>query len=75
MPGDDMLFIFGQERSRHMSSKHNKVEKVALTGGLSNRQKQHSKAMPLATKRARAARSHQEKKSGKGKVVSSLGEG
>ncbi|KAG0450072.1 hypothetical protein HPP92_027088 [Vanilla planifolia] len=32
------------------------------TGGLSNRQKQHSKAMPLATKRARAARSHQEKK-------------
>ncbi|KAG0450073.1 hypothetical protein HPP92_027089 [Vanilla planifolia] len=35
------------------------------TGGLSNRKKQHSKAMPLATKRARAARSRQEKKAAK----------
>ncbi|KAI0495784.1 hypothetical protein KFK09_022087 [Dendrobium nobile] len=32
------------------------------TGGLSNRQKQHKKAMPLAAKRDRAARSRQEKK-------------
>ncbi|KAG0482765.1 hypothetical protein HPP92_010849 [Vanilla planifolia] len=38
------------------------IVKQKKTGGLSNRQKQHSKAMPLATKRARAARSRQEKK-------------
>ncbi|PKA51957.1 hypothetical protein AXF42_Ash008186 [Apostasia shenzhenica] len=36
--------------------------KQKKTGGLSNRQKQHQKAMPLAAKRARAARSRQEKK-------------
>ncbi|KAG0495303.1 hypothetical protein HPP92_006297 [Vanilla planifolia] len=55
--------------------KTSNVSKELKTGGLSNRQKQHSKAMPLATKRARVARSCQEKKSGKGKVVSGLGEG
>ncbi|KAG0447392.1 hypothetical protein HPP92_028371 [Vanilla planifolia] len=32
--------------------------KKRRTGGLSNRQKQHSKVMPLASKRARAADSH-----------------
>ncbi|PKU69757.1 protein SDA1 homolog isoform X2 [Dendrobium catenatum] len=36
--------------------------KQKKTGGLSNRQKQHKKAMPLAAKRDRAARSRQEKK-------------
>lgn len=35
---------------------------VEQTGGLSNRQKEHKKAMPLAAKRAKAARSRQEKK-------------
>ncbi|KAJ0984454.1 hypothetical protein J5N97_002810 [Dioscorea zingiberensis] len=32
------------------------------TGGLSNRQKEHKKAMPLAAKRAKVARSRQEKR-------------
>ncbi|GFZ00031.1 hypothetical protein Acr_13g0014300 [Actinidia rufa] len=32
------------------------------TGGLSNRQKEHKKAIPLAAKRAKVARSRQEKK-------------
>ncbi|XP_058115565.1 uncharacterized protein LOC131258331 [Magnolia sinica] len=36
--------------------------KQKKTGGLSNRQKEHKKAMPLAAKRARVARSRQEKK-------------
>ncbi|KAL5214699.1 hypothetical protein ABZP36_003851 [Zizania latifolia] len=36
--------------------------KQKKTGGLSNRQKQHKKRMPLAASRAKAARSRQEKK-------------
>ncbi|KAK9113570.1 hypothetical protein Syun_020367 [Stephania yunnanensis] len=36
--------------------------KQKKTGGLSNRQKEHKKAMPLAAKRAKVARSRQEKK-------------
>uniref|UniRef100_A0A0E0KVL8 Protein SDA1 n=1 Tax=Oryza punctata TaxID=4537 RepID=A0A0E0KVL8_ORYPU len=36
--------------------------KQKKTGGLSNRQKQHKKKMPLAASRAKAARSRQEKK-------------
>lgn len=36
--------------------------KQKKTGGLSNRQKEHKKAMPLAAKRAKSARSRQEKK-------------
>ncbi|CAA7390889.1 unnamed protein product [Spirodela intermedia] len=36
--------------------------KQKKTGGLSNRQKEHKKAMPLAAKKAKAARSRQEKK-------------
>ncbi|XP_020591282.1 protein SDA1 homolog [Phalaenopsis equestris] len=36
--------------------------KQKKTGGLSNRQKQHKKVMPLAAKKHRAARSRQEKK-------------
>lgn len=35
---------------------------VSQTGGLSNKQKQHKKRMPLAATRAKAARSRQEKK-------------
>lgn len=35
---------------------------VLQTGGLSNKQKQHRKRMPLAATRAKAARSRQEKK-------------
>ena len=35
---------------------------VEQTGGLSNRQKEHKKAMPLAAKRAKVTRSRQEKK-------------
>jgi protein SDA1 len=35
---------------------------VLQTGGLSNKQKQHKKKMPLAATRAKAARSRQEKK-------------
>ncbi|KAG0495295.1 hypothetical protein HPP92_006289 [Vanilla planifolia] len=59
-----------QERVAHVRAgkgnrekyKAKTIVKQKKTGGLSNRQKQHSKAMPLATKRARAARSRQEKK-------------
>ncbi|GLT94661.1 hypothetical protein SLE2022_123900 [Rubroshorea leprosula] len=36
--------------------------KQKKTGGLSNRQKEHKKAMPLAAKRAKAAKSRQEKR-------------
>lgn len=36
--------------------------KQKKTGGLSNRQKEHKKAMPLAAKRAKVSRSRQEKK-------------
>ncbi|KAA8533240.1 hypothetical protein F0562_033227 [Nyssa sinensis] len=36
--------------------------KQKKTGGLSNRQKEHKKAMPLAAKRAKVAKSRQEKK-------------
>ncbi|KAG1328006.1 putative protein SDA1 [Cocos nucifera] len=36
--------------------------KQKKTGGLSNRQKEHKKAMPIAAKRAKAARSRQERK-------------
>ncbi|KAF5443050.1 hypothetical protein F2P56_035643 [Juglans regia] len=36
--------------------------KQKKTGGLSNRQKEHKKAMPLAAKKAKVARSRQEKK-------------
>ncbi|PKI77088.1 hypothetical protein CRG98_002591 [Punica granatum] len=36
--------------------------KQKKTGGLSNKQKEHKKAMPLAAKRAKVARSRQEKK-------------
>ncbi|KAK4791419.1 hypothetical protein SAY86_031832 [Trapa natans] len=48
-----------EERGKYQSRAAVKQKK---TGGLSNRQKEHKKAMPLAAKRARVARSRQEKK-------------
>lgn len=48
-----------EDRGKFMSRVAIKKKK---TGGLSNRQKEHKKAMPLAAKRAKSARSRQEKK-------------
>ncbi|XP_072969918.1 uncharacterized protein [Typha angustifolia] len=48
-----------EDRGKYQSRAAVKQKK---TGGLSNRQKEHKKAMPLAAKRATIARSRQEKK-------------
>ncbi|KAF3780447.1 SDA1-like protein [Nymphaea thermarum] len=48
-----------EERGKYLARTAVKQKK---TGGLSNRQKEHKKAMPLAARRAKAARSKQEKK-------------
>ncbi|KAK6160301.1 hypothetical protein DH2020_003682 [Rehmannia glutinosa] len=48
-----------EERGKYQSRTAVKQKK---TGGLSNRQKEHKKAMPLAAKRAKIAKSRQEKK-------------
>lgn len=48
-----------EDRGKYMARTAVKQKK---TGGLSNRQKEHKKAMPLAAKRARITRSLQEKK-------------
>ncbi|CAA6655585.1 unnamed protein product [Spirodela intermedia] len=49
----------GRDRGKYRARTAVKQKK---TGGLSNRQKEHKKAMPLAAKKAKAARSRQEKK-------------
>ncbi|KAI0495773.1 hypothetical protein KFK09_022076 [Dendrobium nobile] len=52
-----------RQKWRSVGAKRERQTSVCRsTGGLSNRQKQHKKAMPLAAKRDRAARSRQEKK-------------
>ncbi|XP_027099622.2 uncharacterized protein [Coffea arabica] len=48
-----------EERGKYQARTAIKQKK---TGGLSNRQKEHKKAMPLAAKRAKVSRSRQEKK-------------
>ncbi|XP_075479603.1 uncharacterized protein LOC142520497 [Primulina tabacum] len=48
-----------EERGKYQARTAIKQKK---TGGLSNRQKEHKKAMPLAAKRAKVAKSRQEKK-------------
>ncbi|KAI3467628.1 hypothetical protein Pfo_024291 [Paulownia fortunei] len=48
-----------EDRGKYQSRTAVKQKK---TGGLSNRQKEHKKAMPLAAKRAKIAKSRQEKK-------------
>ncbi|KAL2253700.1 protein SDA1 homolog [Sesamum indicum] len=48
-----------EERGKYQSRTAMKQKK---TGGLSNRQKEHKKAMPLAAKRAKIAKTRQEKK-------------
>ncbi|XP_044490301.1 protein SDA1 homolog isoform X2 [Mangifera indica] len=48
-----------EDRGKFMARTAVKQKK---TGGLSNRQKEHKKAMPLAAKRAKAAKSREEKK-------------
>ncbi|KAJ8615584.1 hypothetical protein MRB53_034956 [Persea americana] len=48
-----------EERGKYQARAAVKQKK---TGGLSNRQKEHKKAMPLAAKRAKVTRSRQEKK-------------
>ncbi|KDO82130.1 hypothetical protein CISIN_1g0036002mg, partial [Citrus sinensis] len=48
-----------EDRGKYMARAAIKQKK---TGGLSNRQKEHKKAMPLAAKRAKVAKSRQEKK-------------
>ncbi|KAL0336052.1 UNVERIFIED_CONTAM: protein SDA1 [Sesamum radiatum] len=48
-----------EEREKYQSRTAVKQKK---TGGLSNRQKEHKKAMPLAAKRAKIAKTRQEKK-------------
>ncbi|KAL6969349.1 hypothetical protein U1Q18_029065 [Sarracenia purpurea var. burkii] len=48
-----------EERGKYQARTAVKQKK---TGGLSNRQKEHKKAMPLAAKRAKVARSRQDKK-------------
>ncbi|KAJ1272923.1 hypothetical protein BS78_06G240200 [Paspalum vaginatum] len=48
-----------EDRGKYMARAAVKQKK---TGGLSNKQKQHKKRMPLAATRAKAARSRQEKK-------------
>ncbi|TXG56352.1 hypothetical protein EZV62_017665 [Acer yangbiense] len=48
-----------EDRGKYMARAAIKQKK---TGGLSNRQKEHKKAMPLAAKRAKVVKSRQEKK-------------
>ncbi|GAY43959.1 hypothetical protein CUMW_078590 [Citrus unshiu] len=48
-----------EDRGKYMARAAIKQKK---TGGLSNRQKEHKKAMPLAAKRAKVAKTRQEKK-------------
>ncbi|CAK9180519.1 unnamed protein product [Ilex paraguariensis] len=62
MSKDEKLALIRAGREERGKYQARTAVKQKKTGGLSNRQKEHKKAMPLAAKRAKVTRSRQEKK-------------
>ncbi|KAL0385434.1 UNVERIFIED_CONTAM: protein SDA1 [Sesamum radiatum] len=59
---EERLALIRAGREERVKYQSRTAVKQKKTGGLSNRQKEHKKAMPLAAKRAKIAKTRQEKK-------------